>query len=337
MLKKPLILGGRETYTRMDNAWEEVLEKTLGDAPGEVLGVVLFGSYSSGGMDEYSDVDIAVIVSSDKPLRKYWVLRDLELDVLYIPRGFFDEVVVEAHDRVEYTLWQTHTLYLKILLEGKILYDPDNIVSEWMSLVENWKWTRREIRLALEYLYEDIDQARRLLEEEQFLEAIIALRDSIDLIVTIYALAYNEVPSPKPKDIYNEAVRYGLKKQYVNIQGLEENTRATLVFSYQYPRSGIVGCALRRVERELERGNNHLALLEARNLVLTESFTSMGKSIPQPYISQPKIELLARLKGWRRRLLEKLHGIENASPSTVIQGLEVVTNLIEQVRNRFTT
>ncbi len=53
-------------------------------------------------------------------------------------------------------LWATHTLYLKILREGRILYDPYSQLIKRKKMVKKWKWANKDLAEAIQQLYTNL-------------------------------------------------------------------------------------------------------------------------------------------------------------------------------------
>ena len=296
----------------------------------EVLGVVVFGSYARGTHDNLSDLDLAIITSSREVSYKYFTHQGIDVDAFILPRSFFDELVVELEERVTHTLWITHTLYLKIIREGMILYDPNRILMKWKDTLSNWKWVREDIALAVEYLYDNVELAGKLFEREELLKAIVALRTAADTMITVKTMEASLIPSPRPQDLYYNARRLGLNELYRKLQGLDEdetNIRKLLASYKPMVNDDSVKRLWKKTCRELARGNNEVALMEARNLVLMEKSITYSTSKPKPYDASSRLKVVEKMSRDEVEFIEKLHGINYNSRGYLENMFETISSV----------
>ncbi len=277
-----------------------------------VIGAIVFGSYVKGGIDELSDIDIAVITNDFREVHKYYSYDGIDVDLLLIPRNFFEEVLEEVDNRSNYTLWLTHTLYLKILKEGMIIHDTLNTLHAWIEYMEKWKWTKRDLEQAINHLYIILDKALELFDENMFFEAFLALRDAINQLVIIYELKDNVIPCPKAKEIYLAAERHGLINKYIEIHGLR-NIDDSLIKQVLEKASMVNNVYIRRnmkkILREMFRGNNQVVLLEARSLYLS-IIDPRHRSFERLDSIFNKISLIRGIPTEERCFIENLFGID---------------------------
>ena len=298
---------------QLDNTLIKILDKAIENIDYKrVIGAIVFGSYVKGRIDELSDIDIAVITNDTGEVHKYFQYNGIDIDLLLIPKKFFEEVLEEVDNRSNYTLWLTHTLYLKILKEGMIIHDTLNTLNTWIEYMGKWKWTKRDLEQAINHLYIILDKALELFDENMFFEAFLALRDSINQLPIIYELKNNVIPSPKAKDIYLAAGKYRLINKYIEIHGLK-NIDNSLIKQVMGKASIVDNIYIRRnikkIMRELIRGNNQVALLEARNLYLS-IIDPKHRSFERLDSIFNKISFIQEIPIEERCFIEKLYGID---------------------------
>ncbi len=295
-----------------------------------IVGIIVFGSTVSGGRDSYSDLDLAVITRNGESFYKYLRLNGRYLDILFVPQTFFERIVDEAVERSSSSLWITDTLYLKILFEGEILYDPRGVTGYWRRIIGVWQWFRSDIELALDYLYENLDLASEMVERDRLLEASIALMEAVNLIVTIHVLKSNEIPSPRPRDLYFNAMRHGVIEEFSMIHGLRGERILDEDFMRRLrPRSKsvLVLRHWRKLLRELGRGEKDIALLEARNLAVVEAAIALNKPIPLPYIASRKTMIVSGLPRSQYEFFKKLYNIADKNLNDIKRYMDAVEAL----------
>ncbi len=297
---------------------------------GGVLGVVVFGSYARRTHDHLSDLDLAIITNSREVSYKYFTHQGIDVDAFILPRSFFEELVVELEERITHTLWVTHTLYLKMIREGVILYDPDKLLMEWKDVLGNWKWVREDIALAVEYLYDNVELARKLFERKELPKAVVALRTAADTMIAIKTMEASLIPSPRPQDLYYNARRLGLNELYRKLQGLDEDEtdiRRLLAGYKPVVNDDSVKRLWKKMCRELARGNNEVALMEARNLALMEKSITYSIPRPKPYDASSRLEVVERLSRDEVEFIEKLHGINYNSKGYLENIFETISSI----------
>ncbi len=302
-----------------------------------LVGIILYGSTVHGGLDNHSDLDLALVTREGKLSYKYLEFRGRDLDILLVPEEYFEELVNEAVDRLSNSLWLTSSLYLKILFEGKILYDPYGRIRYLKKTVGSWQWTRNDIESAIEYLYENLDLAEELVDDNRLLEALIASTESINLMVSVYVLKDNGIPSPQPKDLYSNAVKYDIIEEFIVVHGLRDTevlTRSTIELLKTVDNDIFVLRRWRRFLREMKRNKKSIALLEARNLAIMEAAVESNKPTPLPYIASQKVMIVSGLGEDRYRFLEKLYGVARKDSETIKQYIRIIDSLAASIRRQ---
>ncbi len=303
-----------------------------------LIGIIVYGSTVYGGLDDYSDLDLALVTREGKLSYKYLEFHGRDLDILLVPKEYFERLVNEAVDRSSNSLWLTSTLYLKILFEGTILYDPYGRIKYLKKTIGGWQWTRNDIESAIEYLYENLDLAEELVDDNRLLEALIASTESMNLIVSIYVLKANGIPSPQPKDLYSNAVKYGIIEEFILVHGLRDTevlTRNTIELLKPVGNDIFVLRRWRRFLREMKRNKKSIALLEARNLAIIEAAVESNKPIPLPYIASRKTMIVSSLGEDKYRFLEKLYGVSGKNSETIKQYIRIIDSLATSIRRQF--
>lgn len=84
--------------------------------------IVLFGSYARGNPTPDSDVDLLVILDTDKPRKE----RVVEVSLLLYPRLFPVDILVKTPQEIEDELEKGNFFIQEILEKGKVLYERRN-------------------------------------------------------------------------------------------------------------------------------------------------------------------------------------------------------------------
>ncbi len=278
----------------------------------KVLSIIVFGSYSTGLADNYSDIDIAVF-TDEKGVEEYVYMetRVVDLDVIYIPLSKLEDILEELDAKASNSLWITHSLYFKILEEPLILCDRDNILHRYLELMKAWKWSRKDIENAKEYAEYLLDKIYDLLFRGRRLEALLILMDAFTLILMAKDMILGLNPSPHPKDTYSSAIRHKLLGEFTEIYRLKQ-TRIEYVYKalrlYENIDDPYFTRNRKSIKRELLRGSRDTAILMTRKTLLGY----LDKRLRTPkYIYNPelKIKIIEDLSHNQRKLIEKLYGL----------------------------
>ena len=84
--------------------------------------IVLFGSYARGNPTPDSDVDLLVILDTEKPRKE----RVVEVSLLLYPRLFPVDILVKTPQEIEDELKKGNFFIQEILEKGKVLYERRN-------------------------------------------------------------------------------------------------------------------------------------------------------------------------------------------------------------------
>lgn len=122
---------------------EKIIESMLSSLDGDLLSVVLYGSYAEGRETQYSDIDILVIL--DKELSRWREKRQIEVSLRkefssiapVSPRVMTEKEFLSAFENYD-------PLVLNVLSSGKALYDTGTFgkTRDRFEKVEHRKITR---------------------------------------------------------------------------------------------------------------------------------------------------------------------------------------------------
>ncbi len=280
----------------------------------EVMGVIVYGSHARSIADSLSDLDLAIIVDSGKEMYDYIEAEKRDLDIAYIPLSRLEEVAAEAFHRSNHSLWLTHSMYLKILRSGKIVYDPTGKIEEYRDSVKNWVWTREDLLDAEEHMREIMDLALEMLVEKRLFEALILLGDVINIYMIKKDMMENNIPSPQPRDLFDTARKHCLLKQYITIHRLEHVREETILETTkiikEYEWDPYARRNLKTITRLLRRSEKEKAILTARKALLGIIDQNM-RSPKNMYSPELKIRVLENMDYKEKDALLKLYGFNH--------------------------
>jgi len=191
---------------------------------GDVLGVLLFGSVVKNAVSTPNDIDIAVIYDGREILSNTIKASPVKIDALYYPREVIQEILYERNIRNRKDTWFKTTLWLNVLRNSLILYDPYCILSQWKKKASDWKWTSYEIQLAYKNSFESLKESINLYAREKYFESLLAVRDSNYNYIIFRLMKRQMIPSPRPKDLYRLVRRYeqSIRDSFDRVHGLDD-------------------------------------------------------------------------------------------------------------------
>lgn len=290
-----------------------ITDKAIEYVGSSLFGIILFGSYARGDYDEYSDVDIAIITFNKSLSPRLIKLDNTYIELAFIPKTYYEYLLDQLYERDDHMLWVTHTLYLKILREGEILYDPYNQLVKWKKMIRKWKWSNKDLEEAIQQLHTNLEIA--LIGDRVYGELAyrIGLIKYIELFIIIKAMKKDLIPSLQPKDLYSYARILGLYKTFREFEGIK-NIDKKQVKEIMHELKTVKGYIprlkniWRRILIEFYRNNFDLALLYLRKLHINYLLEKSPNTPYIPYNAYHCIELLNQEENIR--ILKMLYNLE---------------------------
>ena len=290
-----------------------ITDKAIEYVGSSLFGIILFGSYARGDYDEYSDVDIAIITFYKSLSPRLIKLDNTYIELAFIPKTYYEYLLDQLYERDDHMLWVTHTLYLKILREGEILYDPYNQLVKWKKMIRKWKWSNKDLEEAIQQLHTNLEIA--LIGDRVYGELAyrIGLIKYIELFIIIKAMKKDLIPSLQPKDLYSYARILGLYKTFREFEGIK-NIDKKQVKEIMHELKTVKGYIprlkniWRRILIEFYRNNFDLALLYLRKLHINYLLEKSPNTPYIPYNAYHCIELLNQEENIR--ILKMLYNLE---------------------------
>ncbi len=133
------------------------------------------------------------------------------LSIHYFTLDTMEYIAGQAVDRTDHWIWAINSLPLKILREGKILYDPSGKLRELKSIAIKWKWEKRDLYNALATAYENLEKA---MTTDDPIDSRIYIEKTMDAVIVLRIMKNNDIPSPHPNDMYSHAMKHKLLSIY---------------------------------------------------------------------------------------------------------------------------
>jgi len=170
----------------------------------KIYGVIIFGSIIDNKcLSGYSDIDIALFHSDELIDHEIFDFNGFNVELFKYPINTLYRVLYDNSIRNKDDTWFKCCFWLKLLRCGLIIYDPDKLLNRLKEKSLKWKWSEMEKDFTRTTIFRNVNLARKLLREGDLINSIIAIRDSLNLILVYKFLKNNLIPSYRPKDLYN--------------------------------------------------------------------------------------------------------------------------------------
>lgn len=188
----------------------------------QVLGVVLFGSVARGLNDEYSDIDIYVILKNKSKIsRKSFVKNGVKVEILI-------DSFVEIMQYLEAEEYDLHRNVSQMFAFADILYEDGNILTEIIEYAKHnlklrTKYDKSEIlmnKYSIDDFYSDMGRSYRYGEIISFeLNSSLIVKNLIELFVKIKG-GYLKQPNEMSDYLYSLDSNFGemLNRYYKTVE-----------------------------------------------------------------------------------------------------------------------
>lgn len=210
---------------------DEIIEMTYAEVAGgyrknkNVLGVVLFGSVARGLNDQYSDIDLYVILKNRSNIsRKSFVKNSIKVEIL------FDSFV----DVMQYLKEEEKNLHRNVsqmFAHAKILYEDGNIISEIIEysrkiIKQRTDYTKVELimnKYSIDDYYSDLDRSFRYNDVISFeLNSSLIVKNIIELFLKVNG-GFLKQPNEMSDYLYGLDSKFGdMLNEYFSLTKLEE-------------------------------------------------------------------------------------------------------------------
>ncbi len=319
----------------------QVARKLLSE---DVAGVVLFGSFAKGKVDELSDLDIALIVKGGKLGLEEKFIDGIRVEIWRYDIKHFLHTFEDEEYRRRSDSWFISSLWIRLLREGLILEDPYGLLSGWKRKALEWRWRKEEITPLIMKAESCLDVAIKAYSRGRLFEGVVALRDCCYNLANAQIMACNRIPSVRPKDIYREVEHLGFKKFFDSIQGLEGLERSRIehmlsnlekLLERVWKESRGARTEYENAVKSLARGELEVALLNARYSafwigcrILRMRKKSMSTGL---YDAESHLKMLSELRdvGDFIEVYRKLHLVEEVSLEYLNKSIKLVKQMLK--------
>lgn len=196
----------------------------------EVRGIFVYGSYVRGTATISSDLDIAIIWNEDEaPARLIARHKGVLIDMDFMtPEGI--EVVLqhEATDAFEVAG------VISRLRSARIEYDPDQLLADWLTRVQDYTWPEEVMEREKESILESFGCAKVFLEKGDTASASYAMRLGILRLARLVLMRNNNFSIIKPAEVFSELrmldpVSSQLFLRAFKLKGVSENRLMTIL------------------------------------------------------------------------------------------------------------
>lgn len=176
-----------------------------------VLGVALFGSVARGLNDQYSDIDIYVVMKNKSDIsRKSYVVDGVRVEVLI-------DSFVEIMQYLETEQYSLHRNVSQMFAFANVIYEGSNILSEIiefakMNIKQRTKYTKAEILMniySIDDFYSDMGRSYRYNDVISFeLNSGLIIKNLIELFLKIRG-GYLKQPNEMSDYLYGLDNKFG--------------------------------------------------------------------------------------------------------------------------------
>lgn len=159
----------------------EKISKEIVDS-GNIVGVVLVGSVSSGDIHEKSDIDLIVVHSAPQkqlPSSQFQEFEGLMIEIHHNSVEHLEHTFDDEQYRNKEGAWFSANFGLQMLHDGLILQDPSGKLGLWREKALQWKWYSSEIQPLFSQSKSLLDAAENRIEGGDRFAALVLLRDAL--------------------------------------------------------------------------------------------------------------------------------------------------------------
>jgi len=168
-----------------------------------IIGSLIFGSSIDNRKEKPNDIDIALFYLGKKIIFNQTKNKGKTYDIIYYPLIYLN-LLDDEKIRNRSDTWYRTSLYVNLLKNSYILYDPRKIIQLYKTKILNWRWSIQEIQLMRLKTIESLKISKRMLEKDKIFESLLSIRDASYNYVIYKLMKKQLIPSPRPKDLYRK-------------------------------------------------------------------------------------------------------------------------------------
>ncbi len=187
-----------ELHRRFDTALNDTVSEWKQNK--SVKGIFVYGSYARGTMTANSDLDIGIIWEGDEaPVRLMSTHKEVVIDMVFMT---IDEVeaVLEGTTKDVFKISEV----VNRLRTSRVLYDTKKMLEKWQKNVKNYVWSDEVISSVKKLAFDELNNARKFLEEEDFASAIYEVRSGLLYLGRAIVMTNNIFTMLKPAEVLTE-------------------------------------------------------------------------------------------------------------------------------------
>ena len=257
--------------------FEQALQDTVDEWKKQehVEGMFVYGSYVNKAQTPDSDLDVCIVWDQDEaPVRLLSRHKGVRIDMTFITPESIREVLNRASENP-----QQIAKVIERVKDSKVAYDRSGRLEEWRAIAEDYVWPEEAVIMMKERTAGELDQAKKLLEENR-VSSICELRNALfDLARTILMID-NRFSIIRTADVLSEArmlnpAMYSLFLRTFKLRGMNEKQIMKALEN--------VKSWLREAEKQLDKSDLDTVVIPLLNRAQRHYFGALSLTINASY------------------------------------------------------
>lgn len=257
--------------------FEQALQDTVDEWKKQehVEGMFVYGSYVNKAQTPDSDLDVCIVWDQDEaPVRLLSRHKGVRIDMTFITPESIQEVLNRASENP-----QQIAKVIERVKDSKVAYDRSGRLEEWRAIAEDYVWPEEAVIMMKERTAGELDQAKKLLEENR-VSSICELRNALfDLARTILMID-NRFSIIRTADVLSEArmlnpAMYSLFLRTFKLRGMNEKQIMKALEN--------VKSWLREAEKQLDKSDLDTVVIPLLNRAQRHYFGALSLTINASY------------------------------------------------------
>jgi predicted nucleotidyltransferase len=188
-----------------------------------VRGIFVYGSYVRGTATANSDLDICIIWDANEaPVRLMSSHKEVLIDMVFMTVKEVEDVLDGAT-----TDFTKISEVINRLKNSLVMHDSKGMVKEWQKRVLGYVWSEECISQVKRTALEDLDRARKFVDDDEAPSAIYEMRQGIFNLGRVILMLNNNFLILKPAEVLTEVrlldpMTYSLFLRAFKLKGMDE-------------------------------------------------------------------------------------------------------------------
>ena len=188
-----------------------------------VKGIFVYGSYVQGTITANSDLDIGIIWEGDEaPVQLLSTHNEVIIDMTFMTISEV-EAVLDCTSRDVFKISEV----VNRLRTSEVLHDTDKMLDHWQQNVRQYVWSDEVINDVKKLAFDELSNARKFLEEEDYESAIHEVRSGLLHLGRVIVMTNNIFTLHKPAEVLTEIrmldpITYKLFLRTYKLKGMDE-------------------------------------------------------------------------------------------------------------------